>query len=596
MKASTSKSARAAAFILSIAVLCLQETSYASGFKFIPGSDTISPNWRALDYNDSNWQTAYYSIGYGYDDSTIVEPCASIFVRTEFEYLPELPIDGGVLHIDFDDAFVAYINGVEIARKNIGLPGQDTPFDMLAYRSRKSRRSFWAQDMLSYFVDSSKMAEILVEGRNVFSIQVHNDTKEHTDISLMFGFEPRGSYYSPYYLGWRAIRQVQLDSTDLPIIIIESHEPEPNNGFRQMANLKIIHSPGSYSRPSDSANVYQGWCNYEIRGQSSSNWAKKSYNVRLKDMLGATISGALLGMPNGSDWVLAANFTDRSFIRNMLVYKLAEGTNTTAPKSCFAEVIVNGDYVGLYQFLEKPERGKHRIDVEKQAKHETDPKLITGGYIFKFDKPQAASHEWKFGSYRSIDLFSAYPKKDNLSAEQRIYISSFWDSLFASALDSKLLDPQQGYRNFIDVESYIDFTILNELSRNSDGFRFSTFMHKPRGGKLKYGPLWDFDLSFGNSTAQDGHYSSGWMFTKQTNPVLMQRQFFKDSTLVSQFSARYKQLRAGKLSNNSIMAVIDSLAQSIEGAARRNSAVWPHDGHIVHSWVNNPQGKHKHGN
>ncbi len=557
-------------------------------YKYIVGSASVPDDWRSADFDDSGWKGGNYTIGFGDgDDSTVVEQCTSVFVRYPF-VLNEFQLDSVreiVFYADYDDGFVAYFNGKEVLRKFMGKDGSPVEFDQLADKSHEAMSSKSHNNQFGYYIDTAVLRLSLRAGLNILAVEVHNDSIAGSDLSFSCQLMNRTfSEFYPYNPAWRAIQRIPFDSTHLPIVIINTIEERGNYGVRQPIEFKIIANEGTYNKLTDRANVYDELASYEIRGQSSSDWAKKSYNIELKDLLGTTQDRSLLGMSSHNDWVLAANYTDRSLIRNMLTYTLARQTNTTAPDSRFVELIFDGDYMGVYQLLEKPRRDKNRINVEKQDPFQTEN--ITGGYIFKFDKSNSTYTSFK--SRSGVSLYAVYPDYKEMSAEQKTYISSYWDSIFTSCLDNNLLDSVRGYRNFIDVDSYLDFTIFNELCRNSDGFRYSTYMYKPANQKMHFGPLWDFDLTYGNSSAQEGNKTSGWLHSQGSNSVVLQKYFFKDSLLVNEFQNRYKALRKDLLSNDNIFRITDSLASYLGKATERNYQAWPNNGYAMISWVNTP--------
>lgn len=557
-----------------------------TGYRYSVGAADVPAEWKSAEFDDSQWLLGRKTIGFGDDDdTTVIEQFTSVFLRFPFQVNSLDSVREAVIAADYDDGFVAYINGHEVLRKFMGAEGSPVTYSQLADRSRNAVSDEYNMNRYGYYLDTALLRSSLRVGSNVLAVEVHNDSIAGSDLSFSCQMYNRtATQFSPYDPAWCAIKRINLDSTRLPIVVISTLSERGNYGERQPIDFKVIYRNGAFNKLTDPATVYKDHATYEIRGQSSSDWAKKSYNIELKDQLGATQDSPLLGMASHNDWVLAANYTDRSLIRNMLTYTLARRSNTTAPDSRFVELVMDGDYMGVYQLIAKPRRDKNRINVEKQEPFQTEH--ITGGYIFKFDKPGNTYEAFK--SLSGISLFAVYPEYREMSSEQKTYIKAYWDSIFVSQQDKYLLDPVRGYRNFIDVDSYLDFTIFNELCRNSDGFRFSTYMYKPANGKMHFGPLWDFDLTYGNSSAQGGSSTSGWLHSQGTNNVSMQKSFFKDTVLVNQFRARYQTLRQGMLSDAYLLGLADSLAGNLSVAAARNYEAWPYNGYPMLSWVGNP--------
>lgn len=555
-------------------------------FRYTTGVNDIPNDWNTADFDDTQWLQGRKSIGFGDDDdTTIISPCNSVFLRYDFKVNSLDSVREAVFYADYDDGFVAYINGHEIIRKFMGTEATPVAYNQLADRSRNAVSDQYHMNSYGYYIDTALLRSSLRVGNNILAVEVHNDSLTGSDLSFNCQLYNRTLMeFNPYDRAWCAIKKIKLDSTNLPIVVVNTLNERGNYGIRQLIDFKIIYRDGMFNKLTDPASEYDERATYEIRGQSSTNWPKKSYNIELKDMLGVTQDRSLLGMASHNDWVLAANYTDRSLIRNMFTYILARRSNTTAPDSRFVELVFDGDYMGVYQLIAKPRRDKDRINVEKQEQFQTEN--ITGGYIFKFDKPGNTYKSFK--SLSGVNLYAVYPEYRDMSSEQINYINAYWDSIFVSQQDKFLLDSIKGYRNFIDIDSYLDFTIFNEICRNSDGFRFSTYMHKPANEKMHYGPLWDFDLTYGNSSAQGGSSTSGWLHSQGSNAVCMQKSFFKDTLLVQQFRNRYKSLRQGMLSDAYLTYLADSIATSIKDATERNFKAWPYNGHAMVSWVGTP--------
>ena len=170
------------------------------------------------------------------------------------------------------------------------------------------------------------------------------------------------------------------------------------------------------------------------------------------------------------------------------------------------------------------------------------------------------------------------------------YVTAWEDALAGP----DFMDPVLGYRNYIDVPSFIDFFLINEFSKNVDGYRISTYLNKARvseGGKLAAGPLWDFNLGFGNANYCQGGQTTGWEINFNSicggqwqNPFWWSRML-EDSTYAHDVKCRWLELRQGVMSDSSLMNYIDSLATVLEQPAIRHYNRWPILGTYV--WPNN---------
>ena len=272
--------------------------------------------------------------------------------------------------------------------------------------------------------------------------------------------------------------------------------------------------------------LYEGIIGIEIRGESSQFFDKKSYGFETWDSQYNDLDVALIGFPEEEDWILYGPFSDKSLIRNKLIYELSNRMGRYTTKTEFVELTINYEYKGLYIFMEKLKRDKNRIDISKLENADIDEELISGGYIIKIDKSDMEDGSYTdYNSFQSqFDVFGnengdirinfnyEYPKPGEIHANQKNYIKNYFYEFESSLASNNFKDPINGFRKYIDEDSFIDFFILNELSNNVDGYRLSTYLQKDRNEKLVIGPIWDFNLSFGNADYCGGERYDVWCF------------------------------------------------------------------------------------
>ena len=341
----------------------------------------------------------------------------------------------------------------------------------------------------------------------------------------------------------------------------------------------------------------------EIRGSSSQFFDKKSYGFETWDEAGEDLNVSLAGYPEEEDWILYGPYSDKSLIRNVLIYNLSNQIDRYATKTKFYNLDINNQFLGVYVLMEKIKRDKNRVDISKNKAED-----ISGGYIIKIDKPTgdgdsfnsdiAFMSEYTSGGVKGLNknpvFLYEYPKNDDISNDQKQYIQNYMQG-FENALASEdFKSLEDGYRQFINVDTFIDFFILNEITRNVDGYRISTFMNKDKGGKLNMGPIWDFNIAFGNANYCGGELTSGWAFN--FNEVCPQdgmhvpfwwKRLLEDPEYVSELKERWSFLRANEFSNESIMNTIDNLKLELEksDATTRNFGKWLILGKYI--WPNN---------
>ncbi|MBN1382499.1 MAG: CotH kinase family protein, partial [Deltaproteobacteria bacterium] len=376
-------------------------------------------------------------------------------------------------------------------------------------------------------------------------------------------------------------------SSDLPIVVIDTNGQGILDEPKIDAWMGIIHNgSGSRNYLTDAYNVYNGRIGIEIRGSSSQYLPKKQYAVETRDEDGEDRDVSLLRMPEESDWVLYAPYIDKTLIRNNLAYKLANDMGHYASRTQFCELVLNGDYVGIYVLMEKIKRGKNRVNISKLKSDDVSGDDLTGGYIIKLDNLSGQNIIGWFSEYESNGGYNYYqfhyPKQDDIVKEQKDYIQSYICRFEDLMADDNYNDSDKGYAAMIDVGSFIDFLILTELSRNVDGFRLSTFMYKDKDskvGKLTMGPIWDFDLAFGNAGYCDGGSISGWQADfKYESPHQVSfwwQRLRDDPAFQNKLRTRWRFLRKNVLSKDAINQAIDDISGVTSEARVRNFKRWP---------------------
>jgi hypothetical protein len=550
-------------------------TSDTVYFKYYAATSEPASNWYQPGFDDSGWPSGSGVVGYGYGASgyTVVgSNTASIYQRITFQVADTSRITQVNLLVDYDDGYIAYLNGHEIARVNIDTT-KFPEYNAVAIRSHKSEYVLGlTYPVLGVYLDKSVLRSCLVNGDNVLAIHTLNDTLQGSSLICIPNLINETSIVYNYYNDEsRYKRLIKIDSSDIPLVVINTDAYGiPYEGYVN-ANMGIINNgPGNYNKLDDPFNDYSGPISIKLRGQSSHDFPKTSYHINLLDPNGNDTNLVLLGMPKESDWVLFGPFTDKSQIRNKLVYDLGRKLGEYNPRTRFCELIINGQSVGLYILTENIKRGKDRVNISKLKESDTLGLDVTGGYIFKYDK--VGDDLVSLTKSRQVE----YPK--SLQKQQRAYCEHFFH-LYDSVLNwNNFRDPVIGYRKYLSDSSLVDYLIINEITKNADSYLFSTYFYKDREDKdnrIKFGPLWDYDLCFGNTIFQGGNLTNGWQFANGTNTRLTVTRLFQDTALVDFFQQRYAQLRATTLSNDSIFAFIDTLVKYTEKARIRNYEIWP---------------------
>ena len=334
---------------------------------------------------------------------------------------------------------------------------------------------------------------------------------------------------------------------------------------------------------------FAGRAGMRERGQSSADFPKKQYKFETWDENDQDESVSLLGFPSDSDWVLNNPYTDKTFMRNVLVYKWSNGMGHYASRTKFIEVFVNegggqiggpssSDYQGVYVLLEQIKRGKDRVDIEELRPTDTAAPEITGGYIIKHDKdrPEAEFSTWA-GRW-----FYVEPSEIEITTAQKNYIENYIEEFETVLQSGSFADPVNGYAKYIDVESFIDHDFCMEITRDVDPYRFSTYVTKDRGGKLVMAPEWDYNWSMGNNDYSiwglEYHHTTGWFFNEadDLDPEYRWHNRLKDDPeYLRKYADRWFHLREDVLSDTTIVQTLDANFALLNAeAAGRNFSRW----------------------
>ena len=573
-------------------------------WKYFLGNSEPPASWIINGFDDTSWDEGQGGIGYGdEDDGTTISPIGSVYLRKKFTITDLSILEEVLLLADFDDAFVAYLNGREIARS--GINGDRPPYNQFAELTQEARvyQGFYPVEI---FFDKTDIDNYFVDGENTLAIQVHNANATSSDLSsnfyLVAGLNT-GSTVFQNTPSWFRV-PVQYNSSNLPIIKIDTDGRSILDEPKIVATMGIIdNGPGQINHVDDPITDYNGNIGIEIRGSSSQMFPKKQYAVELWTQDKQDSSASVLGFPPEEDWILYAPYSDKSLIRNFLTYNLGEKLGWYAPRTKFVELYLNDQYMGVYVLTEKIKRNKNRVDISKLNPDENSGDDLTGGYIVKIDKTTGAANGDGWNSpfpsigkqYGIIRFQYHYPREDEITQEQKNYIQQFITDFETALKGPQFRHQYLGYRKYINVESFIDFSIMNELTKNIDGYRLSTFLYKDkdsRDDKLYIGPLWDFNLAFGNADYCNGgdYYGWEWNFNDIcggehiSNPFWWNR-LIRDPDYVVQYQSRWNELRQDILSNEKIMDFIDSTVVMLDDPQQRNFERWPILDEYV--WPNN---------
>ncbi|HEX2395884.1 MAG TPA: CotH kinase family protein, partial [Bacteroidales bacterium] len=571
---------------------------------YVNSSSYPTIGWHTKNFDDSSWMTGNGGFGYADNDDQTIIPNppypTSVHARIEFNIIDTSQIAMALLNMDFDDGFIAWINGKEIARSNMGIPLEDP---QISYASADHEAAgYQGLDRPSFLILNGILKQCLVNGTNVLAVQVNNFGTTSSDLScipfLSVALKSPGSFYRAVP-SWFIEPFTEFGASDIPLAMVETNGNTIVSEQKVIVDFGIIdNGPGSANHLYDEWNGYHGKAGIEYRGSSSMMFPKKNYALETRTDQGLDTAVSLLGLPAEADWVLHGPYSDKSLVRNRLAYDLAREMGHYAPRARFCELFVDYQYQGLYVLIEKIKRDSNRVAIAKLDTSDTEGHALTGGYIIKIDRSADGSYTdgW-FSNYPGSGAsgqgpFFAwhYPKWEDILPVQMNYIRNrinrFEDALFSY----DFRNPYTGYRSHVDVNSFIDYFILVELSKNVDGYRLSTFLYKDRDDRdplIHMGPVWDYDLAFGNADYYNASVISGWNYPVQADgwgtPYWWSR-LISDSYFSDNLDCRWRQLRQNVLSDESLLAMIDAYVDTMDEAVDRNFGQWPI--HSQYIWPN----------
>lgn len=564
-------------------------------WRYMVPTAPVAAVWNQPTFDDSGWNVGPGGFGYGDGDDATTIVATSIYIRHQFTVSNLPDILELKLAVDHDDGYVAYLNGVEVGRRNMGNVG--TPVAFSDFATVQHEALIYAGGVPETI---SLNPGMLISGTNTLAVQVHNRNATSSDLTcrpfLIVGTTSLQNVYgnAPSWF----IAPTNLISY-LPIVILNTNGQTIPDDPRIVIEMGIIdNGPGNLNSQNDPFNEYDGLINIERRGSSSQGFPKKQYALETQDGLNNSLDVPLLGLPIENDWILHAPYSDKTLMRNYMTYYWWRQMGWYTTRTRFCEVILNNDYQGVYVLMEQIKWDNDRVDVEKLDVNDNAGDSLTGGYIFKVDKTTGsgqtdwASHVDTFqGQVKTTNYQYDYPNRDVVTPQQEDYIQQFVYDWEQSLLDSTFTDVEIGYRKYVDVNSFIDYFLVEEITKNVDGYRLSTYLNKQRdsrGGKLQAGPAWDFNITLGNADYCDGGETDNWALdfpcSQEVIPFWWHRMN-QDPVYWNQVQCRWWELRSDLFSLARINADIDSNVVLLGDAVERNFNRW--DILSTQIWPNN---------
>ncbi|MEG1410104.1 MAG: CotH kinase family protein [Terrisporobacter sp.] len=365
---------------------------------------------------------------------------------------------------------------------------------------------------------------------------------------------------------------------NLPIVIIDSEGKSIERYNKISANISIYDNKDGESPLSNDPQVVSE-ANVKIRGNSTSKYPKKQYTIELVNKKGEENKQRVLGMKRNSDWVLNGPFADKSLIRNYIALKTSRNIMDYAPNVKFCEVFLLDDnsksidekhYRGVYIMIEKIKRDDDRVDITKSLDNLSETSFILAKDRQRENDVSISTYGKE--TYLYNNGFNVIYPKNSLTEEKYNYIEKHISEFERILYSGKFNDPINGYEKYIDVDSFVDFYIINEFFKNTDAGMYSTYIYKDYEEKIKAGPVWDFNRSLGNynnEIEKDFDYTGFFM---NSRPWF--NRLSEDINFSKKVKERYKELRNTYLSDDYLLEFIDKTVVELGDAPKRNFNKW----------------------
>ena len=415
----------------------------------------------------------------------------------------------------------------------------------------------------------------------------------------------------PVTRGFRYVRYVGPNDARCNIAELEfyGYEGEGKDSvWYQITNLPTvsIHTEAGYDprdkvteMPSFITITYDGGTRIQeypitARGRGNASWGypKKPWRIKFNDGKSHhMLKGSAQESPSkAKKWTLINNWGDKTLMRNCLAFEVSKRLNALYTPWCQpVDVIMNGEYKGCYQLCDQVSVDKNRVPVTEMETWDNEEPELTGGYLIEIDAYASQESSW-FTSNRSNPVTIKHPGDDAITSQQHNYIKNYFNLMESAVFASNYSDPENGFRKYLDIESFLKHFIIGEFSGNMDTY-WSTYMYKEREeNQFHVSPCWDFDLAFDNDQRiYPVNGRSDWAFRGGScagNMRSFVNRLLTDNGADQMLNQLWRDHRKeGLLDEKTLVAYVDSMAQAMEASANLNFIRWPILNERVHQNV-----------
>ena len=359
--------------------------------------------------------------------------------------------------------------------------------------------------------------------------------------------------------------------TTLPVVYIDTDNQRISKEYPIRASLAVLDEEADGEAHSIlEVPDYNAAITIKYRGASSySGFDKKQFRIKFYENENSSKSKeySFLGMGSNSEWVLNGPFLDKTLMRNRLAYKVAGEIFEWAPDTRYVEVFLDGEYQGVYLAVEPVTNGVSRLRLSKFG-------LLSGDTSYIVKRDRIGTEEMPLEVYGKIaaktnnDLFVEYPGKSSLTETQREWVTNDISKFEEVLYGENFADPVYGYAKYIDIDSFVDYYVFNEVFMNNDAGDLSTYVYKELNGKLQMA-VWDYNNCYDNYQWFTQDFKEFFVSKRAWFSRLLQDRAFVDRII-----ERYEELRKDILSKEYFATLLGNFQKELGTAIERNFAVW----------------------
>lgn len=405
----------------------------------------------------------------------------------------------------------------------------------------------------------------------------------------------------PVTRGFRYVRYVGPSDSRCNIAELEfyGYEGEGKDSiWYQVTNLPTvsIHTYAGYDprdkvteMPSNITITYDGGTRIQeypitARGRGNASWGfpKKPWRIKFADGKSHhMLKGSSMESPaKAKKWTLINNYGDKTLMRNCLAFEVSKRLGAPYTPWCQpVDVIMNGEYKGCYQLCDQVSVDKNRVPVTEMETWDNEEPEVTGGYLIEIDAYASQESSW-FTSNRGNPVTIKHPGDEDITTQQHNYIKGYFNLMESSVFASNYTDPENGFRKYLDIESFMKHFLIGEFSGNMDTY-WSVYMYKEREeNQFHVSPCWDFDLAFDNDQRNyPVNGRSNWAYNGGSaagNMKSFVSRLLGDNEADKLLNQLWRDNRKeGSLDEKTLVAYVDSMAQEMEASANLNFIRWP---------------------